>query len=725
MSAQLSRRGFLRVTATAAGGMLIAVRVPAAEREAALTTDELAPNDFTPNAFVRIAKDGKVTVIVNKSEMGQGISTSLTMVLAEELDADWQTVGFEFAPADAAFVDPNFGIQATGGSTSTMGMTEPMREAGAAARAMLVAAAAQQWNVPASECTTRDSVVAHAGSGRTAGYGELAAAAAKLPVPKDVPRKAPSEWRLVGKPTHRLDSAAKVDGTAVFSLDVNLPGMLTALVAHPPTCPGTANKSDARTARAVPGVVDVVDVGSGVAVIGTGFWPCKQGRDLLAIEWDLGAGAGLSTEALRAQFRELAGKPGLVARSDGDADKVLGESLGGSLVRGTVVRADYELPYVAHAPMEPLNCVVDLKADSMEIWVGTQFQTIDHANACKEAGLPAEKVKLHTTFLGGGFGRRANPASDYVKEAVKIAKACKAPVKMLWTRTDDLRAGYYRPMWHNRLAAAIDGNGEITAWKHTIVGQSISKGTLFEPEIKDGIDGASVEGAMDLPYAIANVRVELHSPEVPVPVQWWRSVGHSHTAFAVESFLDELAAATKQDPLALRQKLLAGKDRKLVVLALAAEKSGWSTPCPAGRARGLAVHESFNSCVATVLEVSLERGWPKVHKATVAVDCGRTINPDTVEAQLQGATGFALTTALYSGITLKDGRIEQSNFHDFRLLRVHEMPEVSVHVVPSDAPPTGIGEPAVPPVAPALCNALFRLTGKRVRRLPIQKEDLV
>ena len=711
MSASLSRRAFLRVTATAAGGMLIAVRLPAADREAPPVADE-----FAPNAFVRIAQDGKVTVIVNKSEMGQGISTSLTMVLAEELDADWPTVGFEFAPVDPALVDPNFGIQATGGSTSTMGMTEPMRQAGAAARAMLVAAAAAQWNVPVGECSTRDSVVAHAGSGRTARYGELAAAAAKLPVPKDAPLKAPAEWRLVGKPTHRLDSAAKVDGTAVFSLDVHLPGMLTALVTHPPTFTGKAKRIDASKARTVPGVVDVVDVGSGVAVIGTGYWPCQQGREQLAIEWDLGAGAGLSTAALRAQFRELAGKPGLVARSDGDADKALGE--------GTVLRADYELPYIAHAPMEPLNCVVDLKAEGMEIWVGTQFQTIDHANACKEAGLPADKVKLHTTFLGGGFGRRANPASDYVVEAVKIAKACKAPVKMMWTRTDDLRAGYYRPMWHNRLAAAIDRNGEITAWKHTIVGQSISKGTLFEPEIKDGIDGASVEGASDLPYAIANVRVELHSPEVPVPVQWWRSVGHSHTAFAVESFVDELAAATRQDPLALRRKLLAGKARPLGVLALAAEQSGWDTPCPAGCARGIAVHESFNSCVAVVLEVALERGWPKVHKATVAVDCGRTINPDTVQAQLQGAVGFALTTALYSGITLKDGRIEQSNFHDFRLLRVHEMPVVSVHVVPSDAPPTGIGEPGVPPVAPALCNALFRLTGKRVRRLPIQKEDL-
>lgn len=713
MVSLFSRRDFLRVTATAAGGMLVAVRLPAGTDAAAV-----APvADFAPNAFVRIAVDGKVTVILNKSEMGQGISTSLCMVTAEELDADWQRIAFEFAPVDPVYAHPGFGIQMTGGSTSTMAMTEPMRHVGAVARAMLVAAAAQRWNVKAEECSTASGTVRHQGSGRSAGYGELAAAAAQLPVPENVPLKPQAQWRLIGKPTHRLDSKAKVDGTAVFSFDVRLPGMLTALVAHPPTFTGKARSIRDAKARAVPGVVDVVDVGSGVAVIAKGFWPAKLGRDLLEIDWDLGAGAGLSTAQLREQFRELAGKPGMVARSDGDADK--------AIAAGTALHADYELPYLAHAPMEPLNCVVDLRPDSMEIWAGSQFQTVDHATAAGIAGLPGDKVKLHTTFLGGGFGRRANPASDYIAEAVRIAKVAKAPVQLIWTRTDDMRGGYYRPMWHSRIAAAHDAEGNITGWKHTIVGQSITKGTAFEAfMVKNGIDGTSVEGAEDLPYAIPNVQVELHTTDEPVPTLWWRSVGHSHTAFVVESFLDELAAATRQDPLAMRRKLLAGHDRHLGVLELAAAKAGWDSPVPAGRARGLAVHSSFNSFVAMVLEVSLENGWPRVHQATIAVDCGGVINPDTVRAQLEGACGFGLTAALYSAITLKDGSVEQSNFHDYRMLRMHEMPAVSVHVVPSEAPPTGVGEPGVPPVAPALCNALFRLTGKRIRRLPIQREDL-
>jgi isoquinoline 1-oxidoreductase beta subunit len=713
----LSRRDFLRVTATAAGGMLVALQLPA--RGQADTTPPGQPRaDFVPNAFVRIANDGTTTVIVNKSEMGQGISTSLTMVLAEELDADWSRIAFEFAPVDPVYAHPGYGIQMTGGSTSTMAMTEPMQQAGATARAMLVAAAAQKWQVPAAECTTKDSVVTHGKSGQRASYGELASAAALLPVPSDVPQKARKDWRLIGKPTHRLDSKAKVEGTAVFSLDVHLPGMLVALVAHPPTFTGKARAIRDVKARAVPGVVDVVDVGSGVAVIAKGFWPAKLGRDQLEIDWELGEAATLSTAGLRAQYQQLAGTTGLVARKDGDADQALGQ--------GTALHADYELPYLAHAAMEPLNCVVDLQADSCEIWAGTQFQTVDHAAACATAGLQPEQVKLHTTFLGGGFGRRANPVSDYIVEAVKIAKAAKAPVQLIWTRTDDLRAGYYRPMWHSRIAAAHDGKGTITGWKHTIVGQSIVAGTPFEAMmVKDGIDGTSVEGADDMPYTIPNVLVSLHTTKVPVPTLWWRSVGHSHTAFVIESFLDEMAAATGQDPLALRRKLLGKHPRHLAALELAAARAGWGTPVPAGRARGLAVHHSFHSYVATVVEVSLERGWPRVHKVTQAVDCGRTINPDTVQAQLEGATGFALTAALYSAITLRDGRIEQSNFHDYRMLRMHEMPEVAVHMVPSDEPPTGVGEPGVPPVAPALCNALFALTGKRIRRLPIQKEDLV
>jgi len=715
MSAQTcSRRQFLRVSTVAGGGLLVGFHLPG---QTAANEPPVLRGDFEPNAFVRIAADGRVTVIINKAEMGQGVSTSLTMVVAEELDADWSRIAFEFAPVDPVYAHPGYGIQMTGGSTSTFAMTEPMRKAGAGARALLVAAAAKTWSVPPGECRTENSTVLHDKSGKRAGYGELAAVAATLTVPAEVPLKDGKLFRIIGKPVHRLDTEDKVRGKAVFSIDVNLPGMLTALVAHPPAFGGRAKTVRDAAARAVPGVKDVVDVGSGVAVIASGFWPAKLGRDRLEIEWDLGANGTLSSTGLREQYRALAGSPGLVARKDGDP---------GGVVRNSTrtLTADYELPFLAHAPMEPLNCVVDLRADACEIWAGTQFQTVDHAAAVKVCGLPPDKVKLHTTFLGGGFGRRANPASDYIVEAVKIAKAAKAPVKLVWTRTDDLRAGYYRPMWHSRVTAALDGSGAITAWMHTIVGQSFIAGTPFEPFIiKDGIDGTSVEGAADLPYAIPNVQVDLHTTKVGVPTLWWRSVGHSHTAFVVETFLDELAHATRQDPLELRRKLLAGKDRHRGVLELAASKAGWGQPLPAGRARGLAVHNSFASYVAMVAEVSLEQGRPRVHKVTCAVDCGRVINPDTVKAQLEGAIGFGLTAALYSEITLQDGRVEQSNFHDYRMLRIHEMPAVEVHLIPSDVPSTGVGEPGVPPVAPALCNALLVLTGKPIRRLPIRAED--
>lgn len=421
---------------------------------------------------------------------------------------------------------------------------------------------------------------------------------------------------------------------------------------------------------------------------------------------------------MREQYLALAGTPGLVARQDGDAAAAMKGA-------ARMFEADYELPYLAHAPMEPLS-VVDLRADTMEIWVGTQFQTVDHAAAAAVAGLPPEKVKLHTTFMGGGFGRRANPVADYVVEAVKVARHAGAPLRLVWTREDDTQSGYYRPMWHSRIRAGVDRAGALTAWTHTIVGQSFIAGTPFEGFIiKDGIDATSVEGAADTSYAIPNLRVELHTTKVGVPTLWWRSVGHSHTAFVVESSLDEIAYATGVDPLTLRRKLLAGKTRHIGVLELAAAKAGWGTPLAAGRARGLAVHHSFESYVAMVAEVSLERGRARIHRFTCAVDCGRVVNPDTVSAQIQGAIGFGLTAALYGEITLAQGRVQQSNFHDYRMLRMHEMPAVEVHLVPSEAPSTGVGEPGVPPVAPALCNALYGLTKKRIRRLPIRNEDLI
>lgn len=713
-----SRRGFLRASAAVGGGLLLSFRLPAASP--ALAGDGIAAPvpDFAPNAFVRIGTDGAVTVLVNKSEMGQGVATSLAMALAEDLDADWRLVRCEFAPAHPDYAHPGYPIQFTGGSTSTLGMTEPMRKAGAAARAMLVAAAAAQWNVPATQCRTENGAVLHDASRRRAAYGDLAATAAGMPVPAEVALKPRTDCRLLGRSVRRLDTPAKVAGTAVFGLDVQVPGLRTALVLHPPTFGGTVKSIDDAAARATPGVVGVYDVGSGVAVVATGFWPAKLGRDRLRVEWDLGAGRELDSERLRRQYRELSRQPGMVARRVGDAAAVLAAA-------PKTIAADYELPFLAHAAMEPLNCVVVPGDGRVEIWVGTQFQTVDQAAAAAVFGLEPQQVKLNTTFLGGGFGRRANPASDYVVEACRIAQAANAPVKLVWTREDDMRGGYYRPMWHSHVAAALDAGGAVTAWRHRIVGQSILTGTPFAAFlVKDGIDSTSVEGADDLPYAIANVQVELHTTTVGVPTLWWRSVGHSHTAFVVESFVDELAHARGVDPLAMRRDLLAGKQRHLGVLNLAAEKAGYGQPLPAGHVHGLAVHYSFQTWVAVVLEVSLVAGWPRVHQATVAVDCGALINPNTVQAQLEGAVGFALGTALYDEITLRDGRVVQSNFHDYRLLRMHEMPRVDVHIVPSEQPSTGVGEPGVPPVAPALGNALFRLTGKRIRRLPLRPEDL-
>ncbi len=716
-STTFQRRDFLRATAAIGGGLLVALRFENSA-EASDSPNGAVSRDFTANAFVRIAPDGRTTVIINKAEMGQGVCTSLAMLVAEELDADWSKVAYEFAPVDPVYAHPGYGIQMTGGSTSVAGMSLPLRKAGAAARALLVAAAAKQWGVAPSECTTLDGTVLHASSGKKLGYGELAASAVALPIPDDVPLKDPKDFRLVGKSTHRLDTADKVAGKAQFAFDVRLPGMSTALVAHPPVFGAKVKSVDSSAALAVKGVSKVVEIASGVAVIASGFWPAKQARDRLKIEWELGDGAKISSDEMRVEYRKLAKTPGLVARHDGDVDAAFKSA-------AKTIDAEYELPYLAHSTMEPLNCVVDLKPDSCEIWAGSQFQTLDHAAAVRVCGLAPEKVKLHTTFLGGGFGRRANPASDYIVEAVEIAKHAGAPLQLIWTRTDDLRAGYYRPMWHSRLIGAFDAKGELVGWKHTIVGQSIIAGTPFEPMmVKDGIDQSSVEGAAQIAYSIPNVQVELHTTKIGVPTLWWRSVGHSHTGFAVESFLDELANAAGVDPLEFRRKLLAKDPRRLRVLETAAEAAGWGKKLEAGRARGLAVHHSFESFAAHVAEISIENGKLRIHRFTSAIDCGRVVNPDTITAQLEGAVGFALTAALYSEITLHQGRVEQSNFHDYRMLRIHEMPAVDVHIVASDADSTGVGEPGVPPVAPALCNAIFALTKKRIRRLPIRPEDL-
>ncbi len=713
----LSRRRFLRSSALAGGGLVLGVYLPPLASRAGA---ELAKSEsFQPNAFLRIGADESVTVIANHSEMGQGIYTGLAMIVAEELDADWKQVRVEAAPVDPIYNHTVYGAQITGGSTSTWTEWERLRKAGASARAMLVAAAAELWEVSPNSCDARDGHAVHKDSGRRLSYGQLVDRASRLSPPKSVALKDPKNFKLIGKPTKRLDTPAKVDGTAVFGLDVTVPGMLIALVARPPVFGGKAKSIDDTATKHVPGVRHVVEIDRGVAVVADGFWAAKKGREALRISWDDGPLASLNTATQGEEYAELAKKPGAVARKEGDADAAMAKA-------AKTLEAVYELPYLAHAPMEPLNCVADVRPDGCDIWTGTQGQTFDHHAAVAITGLKPEQVKLHTTLLGGGFGRRAVIDAHFVSEAVQISKSIKAPVKVIWTREDDIRGGYYRPRAHHTIAAGLAANGSTLAWKHGIVCQSFAVGTPFENAIvKDGIDETAVEGAADLPYQIPNLAVTWQIAPAGVPVIWLRSVGHTHTAFVVESFMDELAHAAAKDPLEYRRAMLTKHPRHKRVLELAAEKAGWGSPLPEGHGRGIAVHESFGSFVADVAEVSVsEAGIVRVHRVVCAIDCGPVVNPDSIRAQMEGCIAFGLTAALYGEITFEDGRVRQRNFHDYPILRMNEMPAVDVHIVDTTDKMGGVGEPGVPPVAPAVANAIFSATGRRVRRLPIRPDDL-
>jgi isoquinoline 1-oxidoreductase beta subunit len=712
----ISRRTFLKTSTVLGGGLVIGFFVPAAVRRGAFA--QAAPDRAAAlpavNAFLRIGSDESVTVLLAHSEMGQGIWTTLPMLVNEELDADWSRFRVEHAPAAPAYHSTAFPIQMTGGSTTTWSEMDRYRQVGAVARYQLVAAAAALWGVAPAACQTDRGFVACAG--RRASYGSLAEAAAKLQAPAAIALKPAAEWKVIGKPTRRLDTPEKITGRAVFGLDVRLPGMLTAAVAHAPTFGGKVKSFDATAARAVPGVRAVFEIPTGVAVAGDHFWAAKRGRDALRIEWDAGPHGGLDTTAQLAGYREQAKTAGLKAAAAGDVERILGKTGAPPLV------AEYSLPYLAHAPMEPLNCTVRRTAEGCEVWTGTQFQTVDQARVAAIFGLEPEQVALHTTFLGGGFGRRANLASDFVVEAAHVAKGLDRPVKLVWTRDDDIRGGYYRPLTVHRIEGALDGRGAPLAWRHRIVTQSLVAGSPFAAMIKDGIDPTCVEGAADSPYvtAIANHRVELHANDPGVPVLWWRSVGHSHTAFAVESFVDELAHAAGRDPLELRRAMLAQAPRVRAVLDLAAERAAWGSPLPAGRARGIAVHESFGSIVSHVAEVSVEEGEIHVHRVVTAIDCGICVNPLGVRAQMESGIAFGLGAALHSEISIKQGRVVESNFHDYRVLRLYEMPRVEVHIVDSREKAGGAGEPGTPPIAPAVANAVFALTGKRLRELPFR-----
>jgi isoquinoline 1-oxidoreductase beta subunit len=710
---EMPRRDFLKLSVAASGGLLIGFYLPGMQPEAQAAT-------FAPNAFVRIGTGDSVTVIVNHSEMGQGVFTALPMILADELDADWTKVRFEPAPVDPVYNHPIFKMQMTGGSTSTWSSFDQFRHAGAAARAMLITAAAQKWNVDPGTCRTENGAVVHSASNRHFSYGQLAESAAKITPPQQVALKDPKDFKLIGKPLKRLDTPEKTNGKGIFGIDVKTPGMLTAVVARSPVFGGKIKSFNADKAKVMPGVRKVVEVPSGVAVIADGFWAAKRGRDGLQIEWDEGPMADFNSKSQREQYAELAKQPGLSARKEGDASGVMASA-------AKKIEAVYEVPYLSHAMMEPLNCAVDLRADRCEIWTGTQFQTVDRMAAARIAGLKPEQVQIHTTLLGGGFGRRANAASDFVSEAVYVAKVADAPVKVIWTREDDMHGGYYRPMYYHSLIGGVDAEGNPLVWSHHVVGQSIVAGTPFESVIvKNGIDGTSVEGLDDIPYVIPNLSVEYHPAKVGVPVLWWRSVGHSHNAFVKESFIDELAALGGKDPFELRRKLLAKAPRDLGVLELAAEKAGWGKPLPAGRARGIAVHASFESYTAQVAEVSVDSGGEvRVHRVVCAVDCGRYVNPGIIEAQVQGAVIFGLTAAFYDELTFEKGRIQQSNFHDYPMLRINETPEIEVHIVKNDEKSGGIGEPGVPCAAPAVANAIFAAAGKRIRKLPIRMSEAV
>ncbi len=714
-----SRRTFLKSAAVAGGGLVIGLQLawPARVQAGAAALEGPAGETlFAPNAFVRIAPDNTVTVLSKHIEMGQGPYTGLATLVAEELDADWAQIRVEAAPANPElYKNLAFGIQGTGGSSAIANSYEQMRQAGATARAMLVAAAADQWGVPASEITVAKGVVSHAGSNRKATFGSLAEPAAAMTPPTEVALKDPKDFVLIGTDRPKVDSRIKVNGQAKYTLDVQRPGMLTVLLARPPRFGGKVATLDDAAARAIKGVVEVKAIGSGVAVYAQNFWAAKKGRDALQVTWDDSAAEQRSSATLIERYQALAKTPGRPAASHGDSKAALAAG-------STVLEADYAFPFLAHSPLEPNNCVIELGEGRADAWFGSQLQTVDQGAIAAVLGLKPEQVAITTLLAGGSFGRRATPTGDIAVEAAEVAKAygkTGVPLKLVWTREDDVKGGRYRPIYVHRLRGAIDAKGTITAWEQTIVGQSIIAGSPFEAMIKDGVDPTSVEGASDLPYAIPNLAVGLHTETVGVPVLWWRSVGHTHTGYAVETFLDELLEAGGQDPVAGRLALLKEQPRHAGVLRAVAELADWGGPVPAGRARGVAVHKSFDTYVAQIAEVSQDaEGNPRVHKVWCAVDCGVAVNPNIITAQMEGGIGFGLGAVLFGEITMQDGRIVQSNFDDYRMLRINEMPEVAVRIVTSSEPPTGVGEPGVPPLAPAVANAWAKLTGARVRRLP-------
>jgi len=729
-SLDLSRRTLLKVMAGSGAGLTLGLVLPRADAHAQTQAaeDDSAADDslFAPNAFVRIDPDDTVSVVIKHLEMGQGVFLGLTTLVAEELDARWDQMQPESAPADASRYNNLFWgpVQGTGGSTSMANAYQQMRRAGAVARALLVRAAAERWGVPADGLRVADGTVSTADGDRTASFGALATDAAALPVPdpESIPLKDSSAFRLIGKATPpRPDSADKIRGSAVYAGDIRLKGRLSALVRRPPRFGATLTEMHPDEIMAMPGVKAVFAVPAGVAVVAETFWQAHKAREALRVTWNTDAAVSVGTDDMMARFRDLATTPGTIFRNDGDALAALSDK------DATPIEAVYEVPYLAQAPMEPLSAVARMRADGIEVWAGSQAPTLDVLSIAAAAGVPPDAVTLNTVLAGGSFGRRANPTGDYLAEVAAIARGLadrgmEVPVQLQWTREDDIRGGAYRPMALHALRGALDTTGRPTAWRHRVVCPSILTGTPLENAFMgdDGIDPTAVEGVRDLPYALPNLLADLHMPETGVPVLWWRSVGHSHSAFAVESFLDEMAHAAGADPLVLRLHLLGHEPSHLGVLLKVAQEAGWGLPMPAGRGQGLAVHRSFGTTVAMVAEVAANKDGFSVERLVCAVDCGLAVNPDTVRAQIEGGALYGLSAALSGRLMLnKTGQVQASNFHDYQVLRMDAAPAVEVHIVPSTAPPSGVGEPGVPPVAPAVGNALFAATGQRLRRLPL------
>jgi isoquinoline 1-oxidoreductase subunit beta len=712
-ASNLSRRRLLQAGAAAGGGLMLSLSLPFVGRH----SEALAADEFAPNAFIRIGSDGRIVLTMPYVEMGQGTYTSVPMLIAEELEVDLKQVQLEHAPPnEKLYANPLLGVQATGNSNAMRGAWKPLREAGATARTMLVAAAADRWSVDAKSCRAQNGEVVHAPTGRRLGYGELAAAAATMPVPASVALKAPSEFKLIGTPAKRLDLPAKVNGTAVYGIDVRPPGVKIATLAQSPVFGGRVKSLDDTAAKAVKGVRQIIRLDDAVAVVADHMGAAKKGLGALKIEWDDGPNAKLTTADVARELEQATLASGAVAQNIGDAEKALAGA-------ATKIEATYQVPFLAHATMEPMNCTVHVRQDGCEIWVGTQALARAQASAAKTLGLPLEKVAVHNHLIGGGFGRRLDV--DGVVRAVQIAQRVDGPVKVVWTREEDIQHDMYRPYWFDRISAGFDTKGIPVAWSHRFAGSSVIA-RWAPPFFKNGLDADSTEGAVDLVYALPSMHVEYVRVEPPgIPTAFWRSVGPSHNVFVVESFMDELAAAAKQDPVAYRLALLDKTPRAKAVLALAAEKAGWGQPLRGRIGRGVSLQHVFATYLAVVAEVEVsEEGSVRVRRVICAVDCGTAINPDTVQAQIQSAVIFGITAALHGQVTLKGGRVEQSNFHDYQMLRINEAPAIEVHIVPSAEAPGGMGECGTSAIAPALTNAIFAATGKRLRTLPIHASEL-